>query len=561
MAQIAKICNGLRKYYASLGKGAEYVNANGVGKFTAYCEDNGIDDDEAENLGDDPEQCLLVDFDDDFPVPKDKESMEEQEKKKYIFEILLQCHDGVDFNAISYDQASFDAVNDADIESIKKIYKKYCPAVFNRDMGDDGGLLFMLAFQKKYGVDYLANLLDSFTRYRIEYQQDIAEKQWAMLADNVHFRKRPLSKIKFKIPGSKPKDGKKDAAVSYEDFATSAMFSFNKRCCGKLMFGNTPTLIDDSLDKIASYISGAAHFVSNMITTNTGGVLVTPFQFDVAIAVGKPQATTDDEEEDDDDEDEDDEKSFAQDGGPGTGQYLDWVQEIEPKLKANSLKYTRVDQANADEDRRRFGNLFKQFIAKNDIKEVDDAKKHYLANKRLIAFIDRRTSKKKDDVNDDIFMYEPPPGGYTRDIPSGADFMTDWFLSASRTSLLPNDGYDAELVVGNSHTKDTDDNSSTIMNKPGMNIGAADHCSGAVITLSFWVYSADKIKLYLYWNGGMIRVLPRDIKLLLPKIFVDNEENKKYVDGDALKQLIEDLETKLVDKEFESWMETYKVSN
>jgi len=547
MATVEKLCQSLHRYYESQGKGADYVNADGKGKFTVWCEDNGMTDDDLEENFQSIDDCLFLDFDEDFPLPAAKQNADEDARKQFIFEILIQCNDGAQFNALSFDQDAFDAVNENDVEQIKRIYKKHCPVIFNRDMGDDGNLLMMLAFQKKYGVDYLANLLDSFSRYRIEHRTDMKETDWALLEQNQHFKTLPFRKIKVQIPGK----GKS----KYHIFATSCMASFNSRCCGKLQFGNQQVLIDDSLQKVAKYISAAAGFIFNTISSNSKGSQVVPFQFDVAIAVGKPVRNGTDDDDDDDDDDEKDDIDYG--GGAENKAFADWVQDVKKKLDANKLRYSHV-AADADENRRGFGNLFKQFLSEHKVDEVDDSKKHYLADKRLIALIDRRKSKNEDNAKDDIFMYEPPKGGYTRDMPTGGEFMTDWFLSASRTSLLPNAGYDAELVVGNKQMQDQEESA---LNKPGANIGAADHCQGGMITLSFWVYSADKIKLYLYWNGGMIRVLPRDIKLLLPKIFVDNEENKKYVDGDALKQLIEDLETKLVDKEFESWMETYKVSN
>jgi len=433
-------------------------------------------------------------------------------------------------------------VNASDIEQIKTIYSKYCPVIFNRDMGDDGGLLFMLAFQYKNNVDYLANLLDSFSRFRIEQQSDIRVTDWALLKDNQHFRNH--RKIKVQVPG-----GNK---MEYKTFVTSCMHSFNSRCCGKLQFGGKSILINDSLEKIANYISAAAAFVFNMVSSNTGGTQVVPFQFDVAIAVGDTlRSNGDDDDDDEDDDDDDDQKA----DGQADGQSLDWVQDVKAKLAKHKLRHARVPEADADDHRRRFGNLFKQFIDEHKIAEVDDSKKHYLAHKRLIALVDRRKSKDQDNAKDDIFMYEPPKGGYTRDMPRGAEMMTDWFLSASRTSILPPlDDYDPELVVGNKQIQDAD---GSALIKPGMNLGAADHASGAVITLSFWVYRADKIKLYLYWNGGMIRVLPKDIALLLPKIFVDDNANQTYVKSKALQDLIKDLETKLKDEEFETWITTY----
>ena len=84
---IKQICRGLSKYYKSLGKQYE-VNDDGKGIFEVFCDDNGLDETIEDELKEDVEQCMLVDFDEDFPL---KKPMNDDAKKKFILQTINDC--------------------------------------------------------------------------------------------------------------------------------------------------------------------------------------------------------------------------------------------------------------------------------------------------------------------------------------------------------------------------------------------------------------------------------------------------------------------------------------
>ena len=93
------------------------------------------------------------------------------------------------------------------------------------------------------------------------------------------------------------------------------------------------------------------------------------------------------------------------------------------------------------------------------------------------------------------------------------------------------------------------------------NIGSSNHCNGSLLTLSFIVQSRDVIKMYLYYNGGMIRFFPDDIKTVLPKIFnMDYGRNKQYIEkNQELDRRIQEMNGKVVDVEFAKFQSNCKL--
>ena len=159
-----------------------------------------------------------------------------------------------------------------------------------------------------------------------------------------------------------------------------------------------------------------------------------------------------------------------------------------------------------------FDVLFEQFTETNQGQNMKDDEP-YLRRKRLIAMVDRRKYAKKadesgddeamEDLKDTVFMYDPPENA--RHIPENA--VPEWYLGASKMCLLPDMEYGTESDNGT--------------------IGALNSCQGSILTLSFHVKREDAVKLYLFWNGGGIRFMPEDIKVVLPMLF-----NMKYGDNE-----------------------------
>eukprot|EP01084_Bolivina_argentea_P173224 300033_1 len=124
-------CEALSRYYKSLGKPYDKL-------FSTYCEDNGLDEETIEEeLKQQPEDCLLVDFDENCPFEK-----EPKDKVQAIFDIIRKCKNNpnitFDVPLPTFDQDLF-ALDDKTLDEIKITYKKQCPVLWNSGMATDGG--------------------------------------------------------------------------------------------------------------------------------------------------------------------------------------------------------------------------------------------------------------------------------------------------------------------------------------------------------------------------------------------------------------------------------------
>ena len=163
---------------------------------------------------------------------------------------------------------------------------------------------------------------------------------------------------------------------------------------------NEAIQINDFMEDIIKYIDAACIFIKNLLKTEDG---LTPFQMDVCVAVGKSVAVfLDDDDDDDDDKKEDD------------SDYADCIGDFEQRIKANDLKYVKYEPN--DNERFTWRDLLHLFRERRKkVQSGQQTNVSYPHKKRLILFIDRRTKKN----NENIYLYEPPQGPYTRDIPDG----------------------------------------------------------------------------------------------------------------------------------------------
>eukprot|EP01084_Bolivina_argentea_P117732 209025_1 len=86
---IDKLDNALQIYYKQLDK--EYMT-DGMGKFKAFCYENGFEEDDinTEMAMENAEDCVLVDFDEEFPL--DIAIDDDDVKNQKIFDILTHCY-------------------------------------------------------------------------------------------------------------------------------------------------------------------------------------------------------------------------------------------------------------------------------------------------------------------------------------------------------------------------------------------------------------------------------------------------------------------------------------
>eukprot|EP01084_Bolivina_argentea_P277053 472860_1 len=333
---ITQIDNGLQRYYNQYN--TNYVNADGINKFIAFCEDNGFyDDDVKEELKMDPGECMIVDFDEDldFPFPKDKKPKSDEAKIQAIFDIIMRCYkfenaySGQPQIKILKEYFHFD--NKQMIEITKK-YEKYCDAIFLKaNAGGDQALHKILDISnniKKTGQPYLRLLADLYARDRNRYnflipkirdelKNEISEllpkdqdnitvnqlthKTWAEL--NTHTKK-------IKNWNKQHKEF---------DLLLSALYSFYFRVCN-LRDLKCSYKIDDNYMTICEYISAAVDFVYNLAENKIyiENQSICPFQYDFCMAfdnvncheakvsADQKEDYSDDDDDDDDDDDIDD---------------------------------------------------------------------------------------------------------------------------------------------------------------------------------------------------------------------------------------------------------------
>eukprot|EP01084_Bolivina_argentea_P293717 505222_1 len=92
----------LNEYYCMLQRNDYY--SNGIGKFSVFCHENGIDATDIEDeLKENASNCLLTDFDAQFPFHESVKINNENERLKKILEVLKYCYKYqkvTDFNSI-----------------------------------------------------------------------------------------------------------------------------------------------------------------------------------------------------------------------------------------------------------------------------------------------------------------------------------------------------------------------------------------------------------------------------------------------------------------------------
>merc|ERR1719244_318142 len=55
-----------------------------------------------------------------------------------------------------------------DVEKARELYKKQCPAFWDKGMGKDHSLMYVLAFGLRHDFDYLLHLADDYGRWKVE---------------------------------------------------------------------------------------------------------------------------------------------------------------------------------------------------------------------------------------------------------------------------------------------------------------------------------------------------------------------------------------------------------
>jgi len=506
---IGQICAGLSRYYKR--NGVDYHTApGGLGKFTHFCDENGLDDEGMDDeLQGEAGDSLIVDFDEDtFPYPEDCEEGD----KQAIMTVLQRCasnpraYKGSDgkFQPLKVDVKDWD-ITDDDILAIKTLYKKQLATVFDVGMDKDQSILRLLAVGRKLNAPYLMFLSDVYMREKLKA---VAAKS---KLSPLEFVKQNKHCQRLKNMSRKPNPA---------DEAQAAITSFYARINPQIMLSPSSRIVAD-LAKTCKLIGSAAEFVHNKVTKDA---LACPFQFDVCFAFKEAKEAENtlpvigDDDDDDDDDEEDDEK----------GKKKDWFGDIDGKMESEQLVRAK---SILDVDHRGFIDPFKEFVEKNDMGK-GKKNEHYPRKRRFCAIVDRRKGEEEDD---ELIFFEPPAN--CNSFPEG-QYVQLWYFDAAKTCILPQKGYDA----GKGGRED--------------NITVGTACDGQALTLSFHVESADEIRCYLFVNGGMMRFMPEDLIDFLPGFFaVDFADNAKWATSDEAKQLVKRMNNQLVDARFAAFYE------
>eukprot|EP01083_Nonionella_stella_P211220 763941_1 len=170
---IKQIDAALQKYYISLNR-RDYLDANGNGKFLIHCEDNGFDDDAIEEeLQADPEECMVIDFDDNFPFPANNAPENEKDQLKYILTILQKCYNNPNYNGISsfsfqLEKNHFNVYHsNPNWHKLTEIFKLYCPQICDKTQPQGDLMKLLYISQYIIGKPYLHLLADTYCRDRI----------------------------------------------------------------------------------------------------------------------------------------------------------------------------------------------------------------------------------------------------------------------------------------------------------------------------------------------------------------------------------------------------------
>eukprot|EP01084_Bolivina_argentea_P235586 396395_1 len=389
---IDKIDEGLEQYYIHFNRN-DYKDEEGIGKFKAYAEEEGFDDNGVQDdlNQTDPDECMVIDFDADFPLKT--QINDENKRAQEILRILKYiCVNG------SYPIKMVQSVK-VDLETVNIPKEKVADSVkpYEQQMKIEGldvdknaDLRYFLAVSTIRKYPFITYMVDSYTRDNAKtYAETKQVKEVGEWVANKPFMKK--LKIKYPIIASNLK---------------SAITTYSTRIMQRLTF--TPTLgIVDNLKEICEYIAGVPAFIDKLIEH---GPATPPFQIDLSIAVkevksSRSRAKQDKKEQDDDNDDDDDDvkNEYEEKRDPS----FDYIGDVMASLRDFPVVYEDKNFRNYElAFERNLGNISKEFRTKlsefNQKQKVDYVKieynpKTYPQNRRFAIFIDRRENHQNED--------------------------------------------------------------------------------------------------------------------------------------------------------------------
>eukprot|EP01084_Bolivina_argentea_P195999 336085_1 len=569
---IEKIDRSLGRYYSSHDR-SNYFDEDGKGLFHRYCSINGYDDITVdEELKADPEDCMLLDFDetdDGFPALVSTEDL-----LLTKFDVIKKCYqDHEPFKNCNFADYDFKIshkmfnVDQSLVQKINEWHSKHCSVL----SGISEPLYKLLSVGCEINQPYFQLLADTFSRYRLK----------RMITMNKH---KPIPNHKLLS----------DFMRQNKHFLELDNRSGNKKCTTIIHnalqqwikefppFKRPYSYIIDHVERITELIAMAIEFVSDLAKTKN-----VPFQWDYSIAFNKCGNLSevgvstrvhyyDNDSDDDDDDFEEKQLQFT-----SADISTDWLADVVTRLKEQNVKLQQNDLVSKEYilyGITRKINIFvptaliclicnfagqilgfhsnHNIIFQEFLKLVDDNyveyHSNYQKNKRFCTFVDNRDpnnikrgvyGNKRVDVttnvfendNIDVIFYEPPDANFPSQNSKESRHNLFCFHSSAKY-ILP--GTNKALLPSN--------------------INSRTFLKGEMLTVSFHVQSEEEIRCYLYLNGGMARFMPQDIMDFLCPAFIENEKNSDFIKSDAMKEMIEKMTVQLRDERFRVFNEKHR---
>eukprot|EP01084_Bolivina_argentea_P021362 39685_1 len=271
MTTINQIDDAIARYYKSLR--TDY-NAN----FATFCIENAFDDETLEEeLNVEPEDCLLIYFDDNFPFNEQNKCKSEDEQQTFIHNLLKQCFNNphILFPSILIQvDTEFFNTSTEHINKISAIWKSV-----SQFWPGERELVQILAIGYKNNCLYLCNLADSYSRATTRLKQ-LTVSKWCR-ENNKHFEY-------LKTLGTMTRYDRNNHPTRIHKFVQHNLQTFFHRIMPNLQLSSPIYQINDSLQCTVSYLFAAVIFIQNLINKSSETVPLNPFQLDLCIAYDEP---------------------------------------------------------------------------------------------------------------------------------------------------------------------------------------------------------------------------------------------------------------------------------
>eukprot|EP01083_Nonionella_stella_P196827 723976_1 len=157
MADIEEVCTAIGRYYDSLGE--EYD-----GLFSAYCEENGIEEleDELAEGWEHWEDSLLSEFAEYYDFPFHAKPNDDETKKQFVFFFIKKCYNNPNITFCKLPQIDLFLSEETVQEIADTVYKKQMPCLELSGFPEPE-LMYFFAVGYANNLPLLTWLVDAYT--------------------------------------------------------------------------------------------------------------------------------------------------------------------------------------------------------------------------------------------------------------------------------------------------------------------------------------------------------------------------------------------------------------